>query len=58
VRVSSIAAERFDYESELVIVMGKKARNVSEPKRSPTYSATATATTSPRATCSRGAASG
>src|SRR5260370_30198325 len=30
VRVSSIPAERFDYESELVIVMGKKARNISE----------------------------
>ena len=30
VRVSSIAAERFDYESELVIVVGKRARNVSE----------------------------
>ncbi len=30
VRVSSIPAEKFDYESELVIVMGRKARNVSE----------------------------
>jgi 2-keto-4-pentenoate hydratase/2-oxohepta-3-ene-1,7-dioic acid hydratase in catechol pathway len=30
VRVSAVPAERFDYESELVIVMGKKARNVSE----------------------------
>src|SRR5713226_9657200 len=30
VRVSSIPAERFDYESELVIVMGRKARNISE----------------------------
>jgi 2-keto-4-pentenoate hydratase/2-oxohepta-3-ene-1,7-dioic acid hydratase in catechol pathway len=30
VRVSSISAEKFDYESELVIVMGKRARNVSE----------------------------
>jgi len=30
VRVSSIPAEKFDYESELVIVMGRKAQNVSE----------------------------
>ncbi|MGB8339802.1 MAG: fumarylacetoacetate hydrolase family protein [Burkholderiales bacterium] len=30
VRVSTVPAEKFDYESELVIVMGKKARNVSE----------------------------
>src|SRR5439155_1715766 len=30
VRVSAVPAERFDYESELVIVMGRKARNVSE----------------------------
>jgi 2-keto-4-pentenoate hydratase/2-oxohepta-3-ene-1,7-dioic acid hydratase in catechol pathway len=30
VRVSSIPAEKFDYESELVIVMGRKARNISE----------------------------
>jgi 2-keto-4-pentenoate hydratase/2-oxohepta-3-ene-1,7-dioic acid hydratase in catechol pathway len=30
VRVSSIPAEKFDYESELVIVMGRKAHNVSE----------------------------
>jgi 2-keto-4-pentenoate hydratase/2-oxohepta-3-ene-1,7-dioic acid hydratase in catechol pathway len=30
VAVSTIPAERFDYEAELVIVMGKKARNVSE----------------------------
>jgi 2-keto-4-pentenoate hydratase/2-oxohepta-3-ene-1,7-dioic acid hydratase in catechol pathway len=30
VRVSSIPAEKFDYEAELVIVMGRKANNVSE----------------------------
>lgn len=30
VRVSAVPAEQFDYESELVIVMGRKARNVSE----------------------------
>jgi 2-keto-4-pentenoate hydratase/2-oxohepta-3-ene-1,7-dioic acid hydratase in catechol pathway len=30
VRVSSMAAEKFDYESELVIVMGRRATNVSE----------------------------
>ena len=30
VRVSAVPAEKFDYESELVIVMGRKARNVSE----------------------------
>ncbi|TMH87954.1 MAG: fumarylacetoacetate hydrolase family protein, partial [Betaproteobacteria bacterium] len=30
VRVSAVPAERFDYESELVIVMGKKTRNVSQ----------------------------
>jgi 2-keto-4-pentenoate hydratase/2-oxohepta-3-ene-1,7-dioic acid hydratase in catechol pathway len=30
VRVSSIPATNFDYESELVIVMGKRAQNVSE----------------------------
>jgi 2-keto-4-pentenoate hydratase/2-oxohepta-3-ene-1,7-dioic acid hydratase in catechol pathway len=30
VRVSSIPAEKFDYEAELVIVMGRKATNVSE----------------------------
>jgi len=30
VRVSSIPAEKFDYEAELVIVMGRKASNVSE----------------------------
>lgn len=29
VRVSAVPAERFDYESELVIVIGKKAKNVS-----------------------------
>ena len=30
VRVSDVPAKNFDYESELVIVMGRKARNVSE----------------------------
>ena len=30
VRVSSMAAEKFDYEAELVIVMGRRASNVSE----------------------------
>ena len=30
VRVSAVPAERFDYESELVIVMGRKAHNVSQ----------------------------
>ena len=30
VRVSALAAERFDYEAELVIVMGRRAVNVSE----------------------------
>ncbi len=30
VRVSAVPAEKFDYEAELVIVMGKRARNVSE----------------------------
>jgi 2-keto-4-pentenoate hydratase/2-oxohepta-3-ene-1,7-dioic acid hydratase in catechol pathway len=30
VRVSSIPAERFDYEAELVIVMGRRASNVSD----------------------------
>ena len=30
VRVSSVPAEKFDYESELVIVMGRRAHNVSE----------------------------
>jgi 2-keto-4-pentenoate hydratase/2-oxohepta-3-ene-1,7-dioic acid hydratase in catechol pathway len=30
VRVSSMAAEKFDYESELVIVMGRRAASVSE----------------------------
>jgi len=30
VRVSAIPAERFDYEAELVIVMGRRARNVSD----------------------------
>src|SRR5207245_9232035 len=30
VRVSAVPAERFDYESELVIVMGRKTRNVRE----------------------------
>ena len=30
IRVSSIPAERFDYEAELVIVMGRRAANVSE----------------------------
>ncbi len=30
VRISSMAAEKFDYESELVIVMGRRATNVSE----------------------------
>jgi 2-keto-4-pentenoate hydratase/2-oxohepta-3-ene-1,7-dioic acid hydratase in catechol pathway len=30
VRVSSIPAEKFDYEAELVIIMGRKASNVSE----------------------------
>lgn len=30
VRVSAVPAEQFDYESELVIVMGRQARNVSE----------------------------
>jgi len=31
--VSTIPAKKFDYESELVIIMGKKARNVSEAGR-------------------------
>ncbi len=30
VKVSQVPAERFDYEAELVVVMGKRARNVSE----------------------------
>ena len=30
VRVSAMAAEKFDYESELVIVMGRRASNVSD----------------------------
>src|SRR5436190_6246015 len=30
VKVSAIPAERYDYEAELVIVMGRQARNVSE----------------------------
>lgn len=30
VRVSAVPAENFDYESELVIVMGRRARNVSD----------------------------
>ena len=30
VRVSAVAAQNFDYEAELVIVMGKRAANVSE----------------------------
>ena len=30
IRVSSIPAQQFDYESELVIVMGRRARDVSE----------------------------
>jgi hypothetical protein len=30
IRVSSIPAEQFDYEAELVIVMGRRAANVSE----------------------------
>ncbi len=30
VRVSALAAEKFDYEAELVIVMGRRASNVSE----------------------------
>ena len=30
VRVSAVPAEKFDYESELVIVMGRRAHNVSE----------------------------
>jgi len=30
VRVSAVPAEKFDYESELVIVMGRRASNVSE----------------------------
>ncbi len=30
VRVSAVAAEQFDYEAELVIVMGRRAANVSE----------------------------
>jgi 2-keto-4-pentenoate hydratase/2-oxohepta-3-ene-1,7-dioic acid hydratase in catechol pathway len=30
VRVSQVPAEKFDYEAELVIVMGKRAKNVSE----------------------------
>ena len=30
VRVSAVPAESFDYEAELVIVMGRRARNVSE----------------------------
>lgn len=30
VRVSAVPAEKFDYEAELVIVMGRRASNVSE----------------------------
>ena len=30
VRVSAVPAERFDYEAELVIVIGRRARNVGE----------------------------
>ena len=30
VRVSALAAEKFDYEAELVVVMGRRASNVSE----------------------------
>ena len=30
VRVSAVPAEKFDYEAELVIVMGRRAKNVSE----------------------------
>jgi len=47
------------HESELVIVIGKKARNVSRSRGALLRgSATATGTTSPRATCSRARASG
>jgi hypothetical protein len=55
--VSEEDATRFDYEAELVIVIGKTARNVSEAD-APGVIFGYAATTSPRATCSRVRASG
>jgi Fumarylacetoacetate (FAA) hydrolase family len=53
VAVSREKATQFDYETELVIVMGRTARNVSEADALTTFSAIAPATISPPAICSR-----
>jgi hypothetical protein len=56
--VSEEDAQKFDYEAELVIVIGRRARNVRKRTRSITSSAMPPATISPRATCSRDRANG
>ena len=58
VRVSTVPATQFDYEAELVIVMGRRALTSARPTPCSTRWAMPRATTSPRATCSRAAASG
>jgi 2-keto-4-pentenoate hydratase/2-oxohepta-3-ene-1,7-dioic acid hydratase in catechol pathway len=58
IAVSREKAEQFDYEAELVIVIGRTARNVSEAERQNMFSATATETILLPGTCSRGRANG
>ena len=58
VSVAGVDAKQFDYEAELVIVIGRRRATSARPTRPSTSSATAPATTSPPATCSGGRASG
>jgi len=58
VRVSSIPAEKFDYESELVIVIGKRPVTSAKPRRSPNVFGYCNGNDFTRATCSRARASG